>query len=638
MTRNGFSGTDLIFRDSQSERTHLGSAIISTASEQANGLRPSHVQEALIFAAEESKLQRDTATQIQSRLLSLGIPRCDVIGPQEISCTTLTQKTCISLLEMDNSMFSNLEGHQFANLQKLVTSAKAILWITGGGGESTDTPDMGLVFGFSRCIRSEYSNLKFVTLALENTTRDESSLVQHIVKVFEATMIFDQGPNENEYVERNGIICISRIVEANYLNHELIHKTVSPKAEIRELKDDPTRSLEMSIASPGLLETIHFVTDDTFARPLHPEEVEVEVKATGLNFRDMIVLLGQTSSNQVGLECAGVVTRAGEGVESSIRTGTRVCCIAEGTYKTHTRAKAVLVAKIPDSVSFVSAAAIPMAYCTAWYSLYDLGRIQPDDSILIHCGAGGVGQAAIQLAKLVVRASNIFVTVGDIGKKKLIMDRYGILEDHIFSSRNLTFADGIKRMTQDRGVDLILNSLGGESLRQSLACTAPLGRFIEIGLKGAGSFEALPILPFSKGITFSSVDLLLMTREAPDLLGKVLGKVIALLEGQKITPSASHVYDFSKLEDAFRLLQNGKNLGKIVAVPQKTDLVPVSISLDFPHEEIQTIDQCVHDFRSCQITNPPIILTPTPHTSYLAAWEVWDAVSANGWLLEVQET
>ena len=130
----------------------------------------------------------------------------------------------------------------------------------------------------------------------------------------------------------------------------------------------------MSISSPGLLETIHFVTDDTFARPLRPEEVEVEVKATGLNFRDMIVLLGQTSSNQVGLECAGVVTRAGEGVESSIRTGTRVCCIPEGTYKIHTRAKAALVAKIPDSVSFVSAAAIRMAYCTAWYSLYDLGR------------------------------------------------------------------------------------------------------------------------------------------------------------------------------------------------------------------------------------------------------------------------
>lgn len=576
LTRNGFSGTDIILRDSQSERTHLGSTIISTALGQANDQRPSDIQEIVIFAAEGSILQRNTAGQIRSRLLSLGIPTCDVIDPEAISRTTLTKRRCISLLELESSILSGMEANQFKNLQKVVTSAKALLWITRSGGESADMPKFGIVSGFSRCIRSEYSNLNFVTLALESTLRDESSLVQHILNVFEITMYSDQGPTEKEYVEKNGIICISRIVEANYLNHGLFSMKNFSKAESREFKENPGRPLTLNIASPGMLDTIRFVTDDSYNRVLHPEEVEVEVKATGLNFHDIAVLLDQVSSDQIGLECAGVVTRVGQSIEGSLTAGDRVCCMLRGSYKTYARSKATLVARIPDTLSFVSAAAIPIAYCTAYHSLYDLGRLQKDTTILIHCGAGGVGQAAIQLATLVIKASNIFVTVGDNGKKKFVMDRYGIPEDHVFSSRSLTFADGVKRMTQNRGVDLIVNSLGGEKLRRSLDCVAPFGRFIEIGLKDVDSFGTLPILPFSKSITFSSVDVSLMIQDAPYLLGGILSKVMVLLSSRKITPAASHVYSYSKLEDAFRLLQNGKNLGKVVAVPHATDLVPVS--------------------------------------------------------------
>ena len=234
------------------------------------------------------------------------------------------------------------------------------------------------------------------------------------------------------------------------------------------------------------------------------------------------------------------------------------------------------MAKIPNDMSFVSAAVIPMAYCTAYHSLYNLGQIQEQTSILIHCGAGGVGQAAVQLAKLVTEVSNIFVTVGSNEKRSLVMDRYGILEDHVFSSRDLSFAAGVKRMTQGRGVDVVLNSLGGESLRLSMGCVAQFGRFIEIGLKDVDSFGKIPMAPFSKSITFASVDLTLMIRDAPHVLGGVLDKVMAFICDQKIKPEASCAYSYSKLEDAFRLLQGGKNLGKVVAVPHETDLVPVS--------------------------------------------------------------
>ena len=609
LTRHGFSGTDVIIRDNQSEPVHLHSAIISTAVEQTNNHTPSHLLEVLIFAAQDSTQQHNAANQIQSRLLSPGISGCDVIDPHAISSTIVAKKHCISLLELESSFLSSLEADQYANLKKVVTSANALLWITGGGGEWTETLELSLVTGFSRSIRSEYSNLNFVTLALENTIRDASSLVQPIVKVFETTMLSDQGTTEKEYVERNGVICVGRIVEAGYLNDSVFSKEVSPEAEARKFKEDPIRPLTLAIGSPGLLNTIQFVTDDIYDQPLQPEDVEVVIKASGLVFYDIPRLLDQASSEPVGTECTGVVTRLGTSVKGNVKVGDRVCCMPRGSYKTYARCNGSLVATIPDDLPFTSGAAIPIAYCTAYHSLHDLGLLQADTSILIHCGAGSVGQAAIQLARLIAKTSNIFVTVGTNEKKRLIMDRYAILEDHIFSSRSSSFADGVERMTQGRGIDLVLNSLRGEKLRRSLDCVAPFGRFIDIGLADVDSFRTLPALPFSKSITFASVDMGLMIREAPNVLGGVLGKVMALLRTNKIAPEASHVYSYSKLEDAFRLLQGGKNLGKVVAVPHETDLVPVSTSLDSEHDNDRPTNQSVRDSRSYQTKNPRITLT-----------------------------
>ena len=146
---------------------------------------------------------------------------------------------------------------------------------------------------------------------------------------------------------------------------------------------------------------------------------------------------------------------------------------------------------------------------------------------------------------------------------------------------------------------------------------ASFGRFIEIGLKDADSYETLPILPFSKSITFSSADLSLMIRDAPDLLGRILGKVMALLSSQEITPEASHVYSYCGIEDAFRLLQKFWNLGKVVAVPHETDLVPVSISLGLWYDETRAVDPPVCDFRSCQTKKQTTSSTLVPLTSYL---------------------
>ena len=154
-----------------------------------------------------------------------------------------------------------------------------------------------------------------------------------------------------------------------------------------------------------------------------------------------MVALGQLPDKSLGQECAGTVTRIGQSVDpTKIAVGDRVCCITHGAFKTYARSHMSSVCKIPESMTFVTAAAIPVVFCTAYYSLHHLARLNAGESILIHAAAGGVGQAAIQLAQLI--KAEVYATVGTDQKKQMLMDLYNIPSHRILSSRNTSFAQG----------------------------------------------------------------------------------------------------------------------------------------------------------------------------------------------------
>lgn len=232
--------------------------------------------------------------------------------------------------------------------------------------------------------------------------------------------------------------------------------------------------------------------------------------------------------------------------------------------------------RIPDDMTFEEAASIPTIYCTSYRALYDCARLRRGESILIHAAAGGVGQSAIILAKHL--GAEIFATVGSDEKKQLIMSQYDIPEDHIFDSRNLSFASGIKRMTQGRGVDVILNSLAGEALRETWHCLAMFGRFVEIGKKDIVGNTGLDMAPFMNDLTFASVNLVGIYRHNVPLAARLLSNVMDLVHQGVIHPiTPITVYPYSQIESAFKLMQLGKHTGKIVLKPSDDDLVPVSL-------------------------------------------------------------
>ena len=229
---------------------------------------------------------------------------------------------------------------------------------------------------------------------------------------------------------------------------------------------------------------------------------------------------------------------------------------------------------IPDEMSFSTAAALPVSYPTAYYAIMHAGRMKVGETILIHSGAGGLGQACIQISKLL--QAEIFVTVGTDEKKRLLMDTYGIPEDHIFSSRTPAFGQGIKKMTNGRGVDIVINSLAGEAMRISWECMAPLGRFIETGKRDILSNANLPMHMFLRNVSFIGVDLNDVFLNTPEVLQGLMKQTMALIQEKKITmPSPMNIVGLSQLEEAFRHMQSGKNSGKTVIEFEDDDQVPI---------------------------------------------------------------
>ncbi|KAL9121038.1 MAG: hypothetical protein Q9187_002404 [Circinaria calcarea] len=572
LSNAGYSGADISLRDYKDPCNHLGSLIISTALRPTNP--PLDLPKIKIIAADSSPLQRSIASQLEHKLRLLNVSTCDVMDPRDLALTDYQQAFCIFLPELEEPYLLNLNEDEYSNLQRMIASAMGILWTTPKDSNARMKPEFGLVHGLSRCVSSEISHFKFVTVALENVLRT-SEVVDAVLKIIAATIKPRQDHIEREYCEQGGLLQISRLVQANYLDQKIFSSTAPPHPELQEFGRESTRSLKLIVGCPGLLDTLRFVDDPEFKQPLAANEVEVKVKASGVNFIDVMIALGQVASDYLGGECAGTITRVGKEVNHKFQPGDRVCCFGHGTYKTHVRTKAENVVKIPDDLPFSAAASFQTIYCTAYHALFNIARIRSGESILIHCGAGGVGQAAIQLSKLL--HAEIYTTVGTEEKKKLVMQLYDIPEDHIFSSRNESFAQGIKRMTKNRGVDVVLNSLAGEGLRNSWECVGNFGRFIEIGKRDIYSHKTLPMFPFSRNVIFASLDLALIARDNISLLGKLMRTVMGLFENKKITtPHPLHVYPSSQFLEAFRYLQGGKNTGKTVIEMHDDDVVPAS--------------------------------------------------------------
>ncbi|KAB8360847.1 hypothetical protein FH972_024581 [Carpinus fangiana] len=454
----------------------------------------------------------------------------------------------------------------FAQLQKLFLNNEGCIWVYPAAAQSAEAPDANMIVGMTRSIRSE-TPAKIITLGLTSGTASVEAVADVLKAVF-----LPNAPSlhklDREFIERDGKLFVPRVIEDANMN-DYVHRETQEAALHKQPFVQPGRRFKIVVGSPGALDTLHFVDDKVGALP--DNEVEIEVKATGMNFKDIVVSMGQLAQPYLGVECSGIISSVGKNV-TDVKVGDKVMAMSEGAYSTYARCLSTSVYPIPEGMSFEAACTIPVVFCTAYYALIDLGRLAEGEKVLIHAAAGGVGQAAIMLAKMI--GAEIFATVGSADKKSFLMQQYGLPEDRIFYSRDTTFGPAIRRVTEGYGVDVVLNSLAGDVLRETWDCLAPFGRFIEIGKADITKNSRLEMNRFETNVSFSSVDLTKVAAFKPKLMKRLLKDVCDLLGKntvQAIAPITT--YPISEVEKAYRQLQSGKSMGKLVVVPHPEDEV-----------------------------------------------------------------
>ncbi|KAM3072030.1 hypothetical protein ACMFMF_007424 [Clarireedia jacksonii] len=557
----GFSGSEIVFHDYNDSIHHDMSVIISTAMPKTQ-VNPLNSRLILIHATEQKKL----ALKIQTALQNDFIVQLATIE-QALEETTEPNTVMVILYELDRPLLSNLTPDLFDYLHKILTRKSKVLWVTRGGTFDSPTPEFHLVEGLFRSVESE-TDAVFASLSLESQGYISSRQMDHIAKV--SQILLTSRGIETEYIEDDGVLNIARVMDCDLLSKEVHDRQLTHKKG--QTRFGSGVALQLTIGSPGLLNTLHFIEDKEQRLELQPDEMEIQVRSIGVNFKDILIALGRLDQDNIGgTECAGIVTRLGANCQG-FEIGSRVAVCGAGSCKSFARVDYHGVAKIPDGMTFSTAAAVSANHATSWHSLVEVARVQPGEIVLIHSGAGGTGQAAIQIAQYL--GAKVMTTVGTKEKMHFLMARYNIPPEYIFSSRDTVFAKSIKRLTSGRGVDVVLNSLSGEGLAASWECIAPYGRFIEIGKKDIFSHNTLQMYHFARNVTFSAVDLSNMSTERPELLLKSLNAILSLVAKGELKPSQPmQVYGVSELEKAFRRMQSGKNSGKIVIEMRPDDYV-----------------------------------------------------------------
>ncbi|KAL6885742.1 hypothetical protein GGI43DRAFT_432364 [Trichoderma evansii] len=491
----------------------------------------------------------------------------DAVIPEQLS-----SYVALFALDLDLPFLEDLDENSFAKLRSLILGTHASLWLT------LDTAAGGLVKGLGRTIRGEYPEIPFTTLSIDSAASLDADVnVRTIARLIGSSKPLDQS-TDSEYVIRNGQLLVER------LEPDADLKTLLDAAQSGQslptitmpLKDRGDETLRLSFREPGLLDSFEYqlVPGLTVVDPIAEGQMEIEVRSVGLNSRDLMMAMGQDEDTNIGMECAGIVSRLGPGV-TKFRVGDRVFGLHGGCFQTRLRVDPRTFAHTPDSISDEVAGSLMGQYQTAVQSLINVGRLEEDESVLIHSAAGGVGQAAIIVAQY-LGSKKIFCTVSSDKKKKFLMAEYGIPEAHIFNNRDHSFADGVMRLTNGKGVDVVLNSLSNEALRRTWNCVAPFGRFIELGKRDIHDNTGLEMRPFLNNISFSGLDIGALVSEYPDKCEKLGLQVLKLLEQGVIRPLKNVTqYSFGQIEQAFQLMQSSDNIGKVVLIPRPDDVVPV---------------------------------------------------------------
>jgi len=396
------------------------------------------------------------------------------------------------------------------------------------------------IWGAARVARAEYPDLAIALVDCdigENCSIDLETL-----------------PALGEFAIRENLVYEHKL-EAN----ENLDAFVSPPVALA--------GVQLDVGKKGLLSSLNYRKFRRVA-PQH-NEVEIRFLYASINFKDVLKALGKLDESVVegtffadamGMEAAGIIHRVGSGIRD-YKVGDRVvCCAADGCFKTYSTVQPELTPMLkwsdmhrPDEI-----AGIPIAFITAELALVDIARLGAGDTVLLHSASGGVGQAAIQVAKRL--GANILATAGSDEKRELIKSM-GV--DAVYDSRSLDFVDEVLLATKGRGVDVALNFLSGDSQESTLSVMAPFGRMVEIGKSDISENRGLSLSAFQENLQFSSVDIDRLVAQRFDTFMALFRRVRDYFDQGVYQPIPTEIVPTDQVESAFRKMIEATHTGKL---------------------------------------------------------------------------
>ena len=396
----------------------------------------------------------------------------------------------------------------------------------------------GAIIGLMRVVANEHPNFTCRSIDLPPTgSTSDDMLLWHELQQRDA---------EREIAFRG---------EARYVRR--INRGLQPHEQVL----DPAVPLRLESRERGLLDALRLVP---FALPpCGAGEVVIEVKAAGMNFRDVLKALAlypaETADARVfGDEVAGVIKAVGSGV-THVAPGDRVFGLAVFGLATHSMARAGDVRVIPEGLSFEEAATLPVVFMTSWHALKTVANLQAGERILVHAGAGGVGMAAIQIAHHL--GAEVIASAGSPSKRALL-ETLGV--KHVIDSRRADFAEAVMELTNSKGVEVVLNALAAEAIPMGLSCLAQFGRFIEIGKRDIYLNSRIPLWPLRKNASFHVVAMDAIFSGDEERTRKLLETIAVLVEQDALHPLPFRAFPACRIDVAFRLMAQGKHTGKVI--------------------------------------------------------------------------
>jgi NADPH:quinone reductase-like Zn-dependent oxidoreductase len=380
-----------------------------------------------------------------------------------------------------------------------------------------------------------------------------------------------ESSEDREFAWHSGYLQVSRLVPEAAL-YKYAEPFVTPATHGAELLPfDSQGPVRAAFETPGILSSISFRPyTELRQEPLPVDWIEVKVAAVGLNWKDLVLCTGRFDGNNLSSEYSGVITSAG--ANAGFAVGDPVYGLGKGHFGNYVRVPAALAQKVgsSDSDVLVALATMPVVFMTAVYAFEHLTRLRRGQKVPTQSASGGVGLAAIQLAR--AKGADVFAVAGSPDKVRFLVETIDLLPSHVFLARDMAELARAVTATQNGGFDVILSTAHGEMLYETIKALAPLGHLIDIGRLDVNDAQAVGLELFQKSASFSSFDLARVVDRDPQLGAELIQAVDEHYRAGRISPirplAAS---DISQLDQTLLTFSKGTHIGKLVVTFQNPD-------------------------------------------------------------------